>query len=342
MVSQVLVTGGTGFIGSWCVVALLNQGYSVRTTVRDRGAEPALRRAIARASPANAALEVHVADLTRDDGWPAAVAGCSHVLHVASPLGLSVRDPAALLDAARGGTLRVLRAALDAGASRVVMTSAAATARAPHAAKRVSDESIWADPDDPQFDAYRRSKILAERAAWTFMQEAGATDRFATMLPGAVFGPVLMRERLGSVSIIDGLLAGRPPRMPRMGFYIVDVRDLAEMHVRAMLAPAAAGERFLVASEFMWMSEVAATLRTRLGDAGLRVPRKTLPSTWVRALALFSPRLRTLRGDLDRRNEVSTDKVRRMLGFAPRGAADTLVDCANSLLALAAAAGAGS
>ncbi len=164
------------------------------------------------------------------------------MLHVASPLGGGAAgDRNALVGPARDGTLRVLRAAVKAGVKRVVMTSAAATARPPLSTDRASDETVWADPDDPQFDAYRVSKILAERAAWDFMGREGKTTQLTTILPGAVFGPILSAENLGSVQIIDGMLKGKPPAMPRLGFWVVDVRDLADLHIRAMTAVGGGG-----------------------------------------------------------------------------------------------------
>jgi nucleoside-diphosphate-sugar epimerase len=337
----VLVTGGTGFVAGWCVAVLLQRGYAVRTTVRDRSKEPAVRAAVAAAGQSGDRLSVFVADLTREDGWDAAMAGCDYVLHVASPLGgtMSV-DPNALIIPARDGTLRVLRAATRAGVRRVVMTSAAATARPSLSSRTVSDETIWADPDDRQFDAYRRSKILAERAAWDFMaqngmaQNGGSTS-LTTILPGAVFGPVLTRDGLGSVQIIQGLLEGRPSGLPRLGFSVVDVRDLAELHVRAMTAPEAAGQRFLATGDAMWMKDIARTLRSRLGARAGKVPTRDLPDIVVRVLALFLPHLRMLTPVLGRLNPSTSEKARRVLGFSPRPATTTVVDCAESLLDLA-------
>jgi nucleoside-diphosphate-sugar epimerase len=278
-------------------------------------------------------LSVVVADLNDDRGWDAAVAGCDYVLHVASPLGGgAVKDRHALVAPARDGTLRVLRAAANAGVKRVVMTSAAATARPPLTSDRVSDESIWADPEDPQFDAYRVSKILAERAAWDFMQSEGKASMLTTILPGAVFGPLRDAENLGSVQIIHGMLRGRPGALPRLGFWIVDVRDLADLHIRAMTAAAAAGQRFIAAGEFMWMEGMAKTLRAQLGEQGAKVPTRRLPDFVVRLLLPFMANLRTLAPLLGRRFPINTDKSRKVLAFAPRPAAATLVDCARSLL----------
>ena len=291
-----LVTGGTGFVAGWCIVALLQRGYQVRTTVRDLSKEPAVRAAVASCAGATDRLTFFAADLTADDGWDDAMAGCDYVLHVASPLGGDTSGkPDALIVPARDGTLRVLRAAVKAGVRRVVMTSAAAAARPPHSADRISDETVWADPADRQFDAYRRSKILAERAAWDFM--AGHTGRtgLTTILPGAVFGPVLTKANLGSVQIIQRLLEGRPAAIPRLGFWIVDVRDLAELHIHAMTAPEAAANRFIAAGDFMWMEDIAATLRLHLGSRAGKVPTRRLPDLVFRLSSLFVPVLRTFR-----------------------------------------------
>ena len=330
MAQTVLVTGGTGFIAGWCIVQLLERGYAVRTTVRDAAKEQRVRAAVRGNTDR---LSVVVADLNDDRGWDAAVAGCDYVLHVASPLGGgAVKDRHALVAPARDGTLRVLRAAAKAGVKRVVMTSAAATARPPLTSDCVSDETIWADPEDPQFDAYRVSKILAERAAWDFMQSEGKASMLTTILPGAVFGPLRDAENLGSVQIIHGMLRGRPGALPRLGFWIVDVRDLADLHIRALTAAAAAGQRFIAAGEFMWMEGMAKTLRAQLGEQGAKVPTRRLPDFVVRLLLPFMANLRTLAPLLGRRFPINTDKSRKVLAFAPRPAAATLVDCARSLL----------
>jgi nucleoside-diphosphate-sugar epimerase len=334
MHETVLVTGGTGFIAGWCIVELLQRGYAVRTTVRSLAKEAAVRAAIAPAVDADDRLTVVVADLTKDDGWDAAVTGCDYVLHVASPLGGQTSgDANALIGPARDGTLRVLGVATRAGVKRVVMTSAAAAARPPLDSDRVSDETIWADPADPQFDAYRVSKILAERAAWDFMTGSAPPTTLTTILPGAVFGPVLTTDNLGSVQIIQRLLKGSPAGIPRLGFSVVDVRDLADLHVRAMIAPEAAGQRFIAAGEFMWMEDIARTLRSRLGARASRVPTRRLPDFIVRFLSRFLPHLRMLTPLLGRANSVSSEKARRVLGFSPRPAATTIVDCAERLIA---------
>lgn len=328
---QVLVTGGTGFVAGWTIVELLTRGHRVRTTIRSPRSEARVREAVSGEVALADRLSFAIADLTSDQGWDAAMAGCEIVLHVASPLaGDTARDPHALTAPAREGTVRVLRAAQRAGVARTVMTSAAAAARPRLDAGRVSDETVWADPQDPQFDAYRVSKILAERAAWDEVTRAGSPRLLTTILPGAVFGPVLSKDNLGSVRIIQRLLEGKPPALPRLGFAVVDVRDLAALHVSAMTHPDAAGERLLATGEFLWMTEIARLLKTT-GALGARVPTRQLPDWIFRLMAFTSPELRSLAPMLGHLQRIDNGKARRVLGFAARPAQHTLTDTARRL-----------
>jgi nucleoside-diphosphate-sugar epimerase len=315
------------------IVELLRAGYAVRATVRSSRKEEAIRAAVAGQGVPVDALGFATVDLTRDAGWDEAMAGVAYVLHVASPLSSDDGDPTA---AARDGTVRVLRAACAANVTRVVMTSAAATARVPRDSTATSDETVWADPDDPRFDAYRRSKILAEQAAWELMAARRGPTTLTTILPGAVFGPGLVPGPLGSLQIIARMLAGKLPGTFRLAFWIVDVRDLAALHVRAMTEPAAANERFLATGELLWMRDVATTLRARLGARAAKVRTRELPSWLVRGLAFLAPPLRGLVPELGRRNDVSSAKARRVLGFAPRPAADTIADSGAYVLSASA------
>jgi len=337
MAQTVLVTGGTGFVGGWCIVELLRRGYVVRTTVRSLAKEAAVRAAVASAAVATEALTVFAADLTKDDGWGAAVTGCDYVLHVASPLGAGgAGDGESLAIPARDGTLRVLAAATKADVKRVVMTSAATTATPPlaHAISSMSDETVWFDPAEPDVDAYRQSKRLAERAAWDFMKRHAGRMTLTTILPGAVLGPVLTYDGAGSVELIGRLLQGRVPANPRLGFEVVDVRDLADLHILAMVSEQAGGERFLGVGDFMWMSDISQTLRTALGEAARKVPTRTLPDFVLRLMALFDRSLRSMTPRLGRAHRHSSAKAERVLGWCRRPAATTLVDCAQSLIAL--------
>jgi nucleoside-diphosphate-sugar epimerase len=233
---------------------------------------------------------------------------------------------------ARNGALRVLRAATAAGVKRVVMTSACAAASpSSYATDGVTDETLWTDPNDPTLSAYRKSKTVAEKAAWDFMQGYTGPTTLTTILPGAVFGPVLTAENIGSVQVIGRLLNGRLPGNPRLGFEVVDVRDLADAHIRAMTAPAAGGERFIAVSEFMWMGAMAAALRAKLGAAANKVPARPLPDFVLRLAALFDPGLRAVLPGLGRRHRHTAAKARRLLGWQPRPGAETVADCGRSL-----------
>jgi nucleoside-diphosphate-sugar epimerase len=271
--------------------------------------------------------------LTADDGWDAAVKGVDYVLHVASPLGGGTPD--AMIAAARGGTLRVLRAAVAAGAKRVVMTSAAnAASPSSYATEGITDETLWTDPDDPALIPYRRSKTLAERAAWEFMSGSTGPTELVTVLPGAVFGPILTTGTIGSVGIVARMLSGKMRGIPRIGLEIVDVRDLADVHIRAMTSPDAAGQRFLATGEFIPMAEMARVLREDLGTDGRSVPTRQVPDVVVRFAARFLDRsLREITPALGRRNPHTNEKARRVLGWAPRPARETVLDCARSLIA---------
>jgi dihydroflavonol-4-reductase len=330
----VLVTGGTGFLGGWCIAALLERGREVRTTVRDTAREEAVREAVAAAgADAGSRLTVLPADLSSDDGWADAVAGCRHVLHVASPFPpVQPKDPDELIVPARDGALRVVRAALDAGVERVVMTSSIAAARPARDSSESAPytEADWTDGDDPARTPYVRSKTLAEQAAWKLVREAGAEDRLAAVNPGAIIGPALNDDHSFSLQSVQRLLDGMPA-VPRLGFTFVDVRDVADLHIRA-LAPGAGGERFIATDRFLWMAEVAAVLRERLGDAAPKVPTRVAPDLLIRAMGLFDKSARSVIGDLGKRSWYSSEHARTKLGWTTRPVEDSIEDCARSLL----------
>lgn len=334
MPHTVLVTGGTGYVGGWCIVELLRRGYIVRTTVRNLAKEGIVRAGVASAIEAGDRLSFFAADLTRNEGWDAALAGCDYVLHVASPLGGgNPNDKESLVAPARDAALRVLRAAAKAGAKRVVMTSAATVATPPmNGPDSVSDETVWFDPHE-DVDPYRHSKRLAERAAFDFMKSHPGAMTLTTVLPGAIFGPILTTNSLGSTEIIRRLLQGRVPANPRFGLQIVDVRDLADLHIRAMTSQRAAGERFLGVGEFLWMAEISQTLRSQLGAAASEVPTRRMPDFLFRLFALFDPSLQAMTPRLGKTHRHTAAKAQRLLAWQSRPAAVTLVDCAESLIA---------
>ena len=329
-----LVTGGSGYLGGWCAIELLRRGYAVRTTVRDLAREPEVRAVIGSEIDPGDRLTVLQADLLADAGWAAAAEGCDYVLHVASPFPpAQPKDPDELIVPARDGTLRVLQAGLDAGTERIVVTSSVAAVtggRRPGPGPLTEED--WSDPDNPKMSPYARSKTIAERAAWDFMVEKGATEKLATVNPGAIIGPVLSEDRSYSLQAIERLLAGMPG-VPRIGFSFVDVRDVADLEIRAMTDPAAGGSRFIAAERFMWMSEVAAVLRDRLGEDAARVPTRSVPSLAVRAMAIFDPGIRSIVGQLGKKTVLSSERAKSRLGWSPRPLEDTIAECGESIRA---------
>ncbi|MEI9932621.1 MAG: NAD-dependent epimerase/dehydratase family protein [Rhizomicrobium sp.] len=242
MSGTVLVTGGSGFIGGWCVVGLLEKGYTVRTTVRNLAREAEVRTHLAKAAPDLSRLSFFAADLMSDAGWDAATQGCDYVLHVASPLGVAEpKDPNVLITPAREGAKRAINAAIKAGVKRVVMTSSVAACHGDDAKPEyTSDETVWTDLTAPNVGAYTQSKTLAERAAWELIGEKGGVTSLATVNPSLVLAPVLSGDYSDSVQVVQRLLSGKVPGIPKLGFNIVDARDVADLHIRAMTAPEAA------------------------------------------------------------------------------------------------------
>ena len=330
----VLVTGGSGYIAGWIIVHLLEQGFHVRTTVRSRSREDAVRHAVAGQVDPQDRLSFSVANLLEDGGWKEAVSGCNYVIHVASPMGQGEPN-ADLLRPAREGTLRVLKAARDAGVQRVVLTSSTAAAhpgKGVEAGSVATNEETWTDPEEKALTPYARSKTLAERAAWEFIEQTKGAMELTTVLPGLVLGPVMTRAISGSVELISRMLTGKVPALPRIGFSIVDVRDLAALHVRAMCAPEAAGQRFLGVGGFLWMAEIAGLLRDNLGPESSKVPTRLLPDLVLRTAALFSHEARFMKPMLGRRTHFDVSKAATLLGWHPRPASEVVLACARDLI----------
>jgi dihydroflavonol-4-reductase len=331
----VLVTGGSGYIGGWCVAGLLSQGYVVRTTVRDLARADAVRATIAKVTDPGNRLSFHAANLMADEGWDAAAQGCDYVLHVASPLGIAEpKDPNELITPAREGAKRAVGAAIKAGVKRVVLTSSvAATSKGALAGDWVSDETQWTVVKAKGVSAYSQSKTLAEQAAWELIKTAGGKTTLATVNPALVLGPLMDADASGSVQVVERLLSGRVPGLPRLGFNIVDVRDVADLHIRAMTNPKAAGERFVAAANYAWMGDIAAILRANLGEAAAKVPSRKVPDLVLRVVGLFDKELASVTHSLGHKHDNSSAKAQKVLGWKPRPLEETILDCARSLIA---------
>ena len=336
--SKVLVTGGSGFIGSHCLLQLLAAGHEVRTTVRNLKREPEVRALLkAGGTDAGNRLTFFAADLEKDAGWPEAVAGCEYVLHVASPFPPGVpKDENELIVPAREGALRVLRASREAKVKRLVLTSSfAAIGYGQPPQQKPFDETNWTDPTGDDVRPYVKSKTLAERAAWDFIAKEGGGLELAVVNPVGVFGPVLGPDYSTSILIVQRLMDGALPGCPKLYFGVVDVRDVADLHLRAMNNPAAKGERFLaVAGDFMSMQGIAKVLKARMNGAASRVPTRQLPNWLVRIASLRDPAVKQILPELGKRKNATNAKAKRLLGWNPRSNEESIVSTAESLVRL--------
>lgn len=333
--ATVLVTGASGFIAMHCILRLFEKGYRVRGTVRSPEREEQLRANLAHHAEPRHRLDVVQADLTRDQGWTDAVAGCRYVLHVASPF--PSQPPAHeddLIRPAREGTLRVLRAAADAGAQRVVMTSSVAAVIYGVDRSKVFDESDWSNIHGRGIGAYEKSKTIAERAAWDWAQGPGAESgtELAVINPGLVLGPLLSAGCGTSAEVVKKLMQRDIPACPDMCWPPVDVRDVAAAHIAAMELPEAAGQRFICAIETASMCEVARILDEHLRARGFRIPTRKLPNFVVRLVAIFDRTARLGLNDLGRPRVLSNARIRRVLGWEPRSLREMVVAMADSLI----------
>ena len=335
--SLVLVTGGSGFIGGQCILQALAAGHSVRATLRNPARADEVRGLIERAGASDLdRLSFAAADLERDAGWPEAVAGCDFVLHVASPFPLAApKHEDDLIRPARDGALRVLKAARAAGVRRVVLTSSFAAVGYGHKEQAAPfDETSWTDLTGEGLTAYVKSKTIAERAAWDFVAKDSGPE-LAVVNPVGVFGPVLGPDTSSSVALFKRMLDGAMPGLPHLSFGVVDVRDVADLHLRAMTDPRAKGERFLaVSGDFLTLREIAEILKSRLGAAARRAPTRELPDWLVRLASLADSSVRQIVPELGKSKNATSEKARRLLGWSPRSREDALVATAESLIKL--------
>ena len=337
--STVLVTGGSGFIGSYCILQLLEAGHQVRTTVRNLAREAEVRSML-RSGGNNAGddrLTFYAADLTSDVGWAEAVSGCEYVLHVASPFPPTLpKHEDDLIVPAREGALRVLHAARDAGVKRVVLTSSFAAIGYGHSPQSTPfTESSWTDPNGADVQPYAKSKTLAERAAWDFVTREGGNLELSVVNPVGVFGPVLSADYSTSILLIQRLMDGAMPGCPRLYFGVVDVRDVADLHIRAMNHPDAAGERFLaVSGDFMSIAEIAKVLKDGMGEAARRVPTRQIPDWLVRLAAMRDPAVKQILPELGKMKNATSAKAQRLLDWRPRSREEAVLATARSMLEL--------
>ena len=335
---MVLVTGGTGFVGVHCILQLWNAGYRVRTTLRSLTRKNEIIEALKNSGAEGLEnLSFVEADLAKDTNWDEAVKNCDYVLHVASPISLeAAKDENEFIVPAVEGTLRVLRAAKNAGVKRVVLTSSFGAIGYGHQPTETPfTEETWTDTSYKGLSPYIKSKALAEKAAWDFIKKEGGNLELSVINPVGIFGPQLGSTVTSSMQIIQRLMNGDLKATPNMNFGIVDVRDVADAHLRAMELPEANGQRFITqAGKTLSLHEVAMVLRDKLGDKAKNVTTKVMPNWVVRLAALFNSTAKGIVPQLDQKKNVSSEKARKILGWQPRTNEEALVASAESLLRL--------
>ncbi|MEY4671633.1 MAG: hypothetical protein RLZZ415_1512 [Pseudomonadota bacterium] len=333
MAGKVFVSGGSGYIAGFLIRQLIAEGWTVHTSIRDLARETTVRASLA---VDDSKLKFFAADLTSDAGWAEAMAGCSHVAHVASPLPSNApKSDDELIVPARDGALRALKAAKAAGVKRFVMTSSMAAIAYGHGrSKSVFTEADWTDPTSPDAYAYVRSKTIAERAARDWVAAEGGDMEFVTVNPSLVLGPLQSGDFSTSLEAIKKLLEGSMPGLPNFGFGIVDVRDVADMHVRCLTMPDMAGERFICSGPFLMMADVAAILRDGLGPQGRKVPKRKLPDWLMRVVGRFDPVVRQVLGELGNVRDTDISHARTKLGWSPRPPEESVLDTARDMIRL--------
>jgi dihydroflavonol-4-reductase len=331
----ILVTGASGFVALHTIIQLIQQGYKVRATLRTLSRETEVREAIGRHVEIKDDLEIVGADLTQDSVWDKVVEGCASVLHVASPFPLlEPKNEDELIIPAVQGTQRVLRAAHDAYIKRVVIVSSVAAVSSGHNGEnRIFDENDWS-VIEKNIGAYAKSKTLAEREAWSFINGPENTNKMEMVAinPPLILGPLPNSDPATSAEMISTLMLGQVPGVARIKVGVVDVRDVASAIILAMTTPEAAGNRFICPSETIWIKEIADALHTKYAKRGYKIHTLQFPVFLVRFLALFDKKIALVANDLNWDFEFSDEKIKRILQWRPRPAKEAILSMAESLI----------
>ncbi|HHL43063.1 MAG TPA: NAD-dependent epimerase/dehydratase family protein [Hellea balneolensis] len=334
---RVLVTGISGYIAKHVAKTLLDQGYKVRGTVRDLKKTDKVKTDLKAAGCKIRALSFVAANLEFDDGWEDAVNNCDYILHLASPFPLEQpADREALVPAARAGTQRVLAAGFATKVKRIVLTSSLVSMMGVQGkgAHMTIKEDSWSDPDWKKLVAYNVSKTRAELSAWDYAEVQGFKDRLCVINPGIVLGPAIGQSYGSSLDLLVQMFAGEFPRTPKASYPIVDVRDLAALHVAAMTAKGAAGRRLIAAGETLWLREIAAICRAAFPEKGAKLPKGDFPDFIVRIAALFDSRVKAVLSDLGTYHEVDNAYVTELTGVKFRPAKDSIIDSVKYLISI--------
>ena len=326
--TNVLVTGGTGFLAGWTIRKLLEKGYTVRTTVRSLSKEEKVNAMLAQENVDTSTLSFAAADLTRAEGWDEAMEGMDYVLHVASPLGGNNHEDPTLIPTARAGVENIFQAAIKAGVKKIVLTSSEAAnypdKKDPNPTVK---EDFWTDMNNKWITNYQRSKIIAERTAWDIIAKQNRT-KLVTILPEAIFGPNMAGKRSSTDQIFKMLLKGSPS--PNVIYPVGDVRDLADLHILAMEKDAADGQRFIAESEEMTMPEMAEILKKAYPDR--KISTVVIPDFVISIMVKFQVPMKVLNTMIGLKYHRDNTKARKLLGWHPRQAKETVLDAAQYLM----------
>lgn len=332
----VLVTGGSGFVGGHCIVQLLQQDYKVRTTIRSLKKKDSVLEMLSNGGIKSFDnLSFVETDLSNDKNWDEATKGCDYVLHIASPIHLAVpKDENEMIKPAVEGTLRVLKASKNAGVKRVVMTSNFGAVGYSHKdpTTLITEES-WTDPNEKGLSAYNKSKIIAEKSAWDFVKNESANLELTVINPVAIFGPSLNATLSSGFELLKNVLDGTMKRIPNLELAIVDVRDLADLHIKAMENPKANGQRFLALSGgSMTLPQISEMLKIKMPEFTQKASTKTVPDWVVKFAGLFNPKAKALAPMLGINRKASNEKAKTVLGWKPRTNEEALLATVESLV----------
>ena len=326
---KVLVTGATGYIGLHCIHQLLSQGYAVNGSVRSPERKDEIFQALENHNTSTENLNIFTFDLNDDEGWDEGMEGCDYLLHVASPIALENHDEDFFVKPAVAGVNRAMKFAKKHNVKKVVLTSSVAAIYETMESKSYYDENDWSDPENPAISHYSKSKTLAERAAWEFVENENNPFELAVINPALVIGPSLSGDLGESNKAIEMVATGKMPVAVPLQFGYVDVRDVAEAHILAMQSPASNGERFALAEKDLWYGDVAKVLRDNGFD---KAPTLAVPVWLAKILAIFSKELKLAVPYLGRLRSVkNTSKAKDILGWNPRPAEESIVEIAQQI-----------
>tara|TARA_Y100001968_G_scaffold327800_1_gene373623 strand:- start:257 stop:1267 length:1011 start_codon:yes stop_codon:yes gene_type:complete len=330
---KVFVSGGSGYIALHCIAALIKKGFKVKTSIRSLERKKEVIDSISKVINCNNKIEICELDLLKDDGWDDALKDCEYALHTASPVSLLLsNNPDDLIKPAVDGLERCLKSAVKNNVKRFVMTSSFSAIGAGSKRKEL-DDNHWTDLKNPNISPYDISKTKAELFLWKYISDLEESKKIevCSINPVIVVGPSLSNDIGVSNTVVKKLLDGSSPMVPKFGINLVDVKDVADMHIEAMLNKNAVGKRFLLSSETMWFSEVSNILRK---NKFKKAPRFTAPNFLIRLLSIFDKELKIVLFYLGFKNILNSYNALNILNWKPRKVENAIVETAKQLYKL--------